>query len=114
MSYIIRCYFRPGSAQTRLKIRPAHIRYVISRLPEIVCAGALCGEDQQPQGLFLAINCAERAQAGEFIADEPYCRAGLFERIEVDRFNQFVPHANARILHEELERALETAASATS
>lgn len=112
MPYIIRGYFRQDVAQARLKLRPDHIRHILSRLPEIVCAGALCGEDQRPQGLFLAVGCTDREQAQLLISDDPYCRAGLFERIEIEPFLQFVPHPNPRILHEELERALQSATMA--
>lgn len=114
MSYIIRAYFRQQMEEMRLKLRPEHIRHVISKLPGIVCAGALCGEDLRPQGLFLAVNCADREQAESLIADDPYYRAGLLERVEVERFIQFAPHANPSILHEELERALQSANSAAS
>lgn len=112
MPSIIRAYFCPDIAQARLTHRPAHIRHILSRLPEITCAGALCGEDQRPLGLFLAVS-GDRAQAQALVEADPYHRAGLFERIEIEPFIQFVPHANPRILHEELERALQSAGVAT-
>ncbi|CAG9167372.1 hypothetical protein LMG23992_00793 [Cupriavidus laharis] len=114
MSYVVRAYFRAGVGKSRLKIRPDHIRYVISALPGVVCAGALCGEDQLPRGLFLVLDCAEKTEADAFIANEPYNRAGLLERVEVERLIQFAPHPNPRILHEELERAMEAASRATA
>lgn len=114
MSYIVRAYFRPGVAPARLQLRPDHIRHVMSAMPGIVCAGALCGEDQLPRGLFLVLDCQQRQQAEAFIADEPYHRAGLLERVEVERMIQFAPHPNPRILHEELERAVDAASRATA
>ena len=114
MSYIVRSYFRPGVGEARLKIRPDHIRYVISALPGIVCAGALCTEDRLPRGLFLVLDCEEREQAEAFIANEPYHRAGLLEHWEVEPLIQFAPHPNPRILHEELEKALEAASRAAT
>ncbi len=110
MSYIVRAYFRPGVGESRLRIRPDHIRYVMSALPGIVCAGALCGEDGLPRGLCLVLAGEEREQAEAFIAGEPYNRAGLLERVEVERMIQFAPHPNPRILDEELQRALAMAA----
>ena len=65
MPYIIRGYFRQGVGEARLKLRPEHIRYVIAKLPDIVCAGALCGDDMRPQGLFLTVSCTDREQAQE-------------------------------------------------
>lgn len=111
MPYIIRGYFRQEVEQKRLRLRPAHIRHVISRLPDIVCAGALCGEDRRPQGLFLAVNCVDRDQAESLLAADPYYQEGLFERVEIEHFIQFAPHENPRILHEELERALQSASA---
>jgi uncharacterized protein YciI len=112
MSYIVRGNFRAGAGEARLKVRPDHIRYVISALPGIVCAGALCGEDRLPRGLFLVLDCEERAQAEAFIFNEPYYRADLLEHVEVERVLQFAPHPNPRVLHEELEKALAAASRA--
>lgn len=114
MSYVIRGYFRPGAGDSRLKVRPDHIRHVIGALPAIVCAGALCADDVQPRGVFLVLDCGEREQAEAFIANEPYNRAGLLERVEIERLIQFAPHQNPRILHEELEKALAAASHASA
>jgi len=114
MSYVIRGYFRAGAAAERLKVRPDHIRHVIAALPGIVCAGALSDEDGVPRGIFLALDCARREQAQAFLDGEPYHRAGLLERVEIERLLQFAPHPNPRVLHEELERALDAARHAAS
>lgn len=67
-----------------------------------------------PNGLFLVLDCSERERAEAFIANEPYNSAGLLERVEVERLIQFAPHPNPRILHEELEKALQAASSAAA
>lgn len=113
MPSVIRAYFRPGIAAARLQHRPDHIRHILAHLPQIVCAGALCSEAQAPLGVFLAVQ-GDSAHAQALLESDPYHRAGLFERVEIEPFLQFVPHANPRLLDEELERALRSAAAAAT
>ncbi len=113
MPTVIRAYFRTGIAAARLQHRPDHIRHIAAHLPEIVCAGALCDDAKAPRGLFLAVQ-GDSAQARALIESDPYHRAGLFERVETEPYLQFVPHANQRLLEEELERALQSAAAAAT
>jgi uncharacterized protein YciI len=114
MPYLVRCYFRAGAAEQRFAVRAAHIEYVIKEAQQLVLAGAMCGDQNEVLGLFLALRCDTRAQAQAFVDDEPYFRNGLFDRVEMEKLLQFVPHENPEFLHQELlkqQRSLADAAS---
>ncbi|MGH8806553.1 MAG: YciI family protein [Noviherbaspirillum sp.] len=106
MPYIVRCYYRPGAAEERFAIRASHIEYIISKTAEIVLAGGVCDDHGMPIGLFFALNVATCAAAQALIESEPYFSKGLFDRVEMEKLLQFVPHQNPNFLHEELAREL--------
>jgi uncharacterized protein YciI len=108
MPYLVRCYFRAGAAEQRFAVRAAHIEYVIKEVQQLVLAGGLCGEQNQVLGLFLALRCDTLAQAQAFVDDEPYFRNGLFDRVEMEKLLQFVPHENPAFLQQELQKQQRT------
>jgi hypothetical protein len=96
MLYTIQCTDRPGSAELRQKARPAHIEYVKANLEKLVSAGPILSDDgERMMGSLFIIEVADRAEAEAFSANDPYCRAGLFESAVIRRFRQVVPSERA-------------------
>lgn len=105
MPMLLTCYYRsPDASQRRLAIRDRHIEYILRHKPLIALAGAISDDAGNATGMFIALKTESRSDADAFIAEEPYNRADLFSQICIDRLMQFIPHANARFLEEELER----------
>lgn len=88
--YVIMAFDKPDSAQLRLDTRPAHIEYVLSR-GSIIAGGPFMSEDGETMiGSLVVLDVASHAEAQAFAADDPYNKAGLFEKIEIRRWNHII------------------------
>ncbi len=83
MLFAILCTDRPGSLDTRLAAREAHLRYLSTYAEKLVHAGPLLGIDGRPCGSLLIIDVEDRAAAEGFAEADPYARVNLFESVAV-------------------------------
>lgn len=89
MLYIIYQIDRPDSAAVRAEQRPAHFAYLDEHRDTLVLGGALLAEDGTTrEGSVLIVNVRNRDEAEQFSADEPFRKAGLFERVEIRRMRR--------------------------
>ena len=85
MNFAIYCTDKPGHLQVRMDTRPAHVAYLdgLNADNKLVLAGPTVGEDDKPTGSIVIVE-AESLEAAKAIADnDPYAKAGLFEKVEV-------------------------------
>lgn len=105
MSFLIHCLYRAGGAEARLPIRRAHIRYMLDWLPSTVFGSAILSADgSQAAGMVVALDVGSEADAQRFIANEPYCSAGLFASVTINPLVQMTPPYTRDVLERELER----------
>lgn len=91
MLFAIHCTDRPDSAALREANAAAHAAYMRTWVRAIVFGGPLLSEDRQTRlGTMVLVDMPERAAVDEFLADEPYHRAGLFARCEVHAYQLVV------------------------
>jgi uncharacterized protein YciI len=89
--FIFRGYDVPEtSAQIRASVRPAHRAYIrkVHHGVRAVAGGIVvtdCGEGVT--GTMLILDAPDRAAAMAYLRGDPYHDAGLFARIEVDRWD---------------------------
>jgi uncharacterized protein YciI len=83
MLFALICTDRPGSLETRLATRPAHLAFLETYQSKLVYAGALLDIDGRPCGSLLIIDVNDRAEAEGFAAGDPYGRTGLFESVVI-------------------------------
>jgi len=89
MLYIVYQVDRPGSADIRAANRDAHFAYLDEHKDILVLGGATLAEDGVTRlGSVLIINVPGREEAERFSSNEPFRRAGLFERVEVTRMRR--------------------------
>jgi hypothetical protein len=74
MPYAIQTTDKPGTAELRLSERPAHLEYLTANQHLLLAAGALIEDDG--------------AVAEQFIANDPFTKAGLFEKVTVTRWRK--------------------------
>ena len=92
MHFVLRCLDKPDSVALRQQTRPDHLTHLDGHLEHILSAGALLGEDgATPVGSLLIVDFPDRSAVDRFLADDPYAKAGLFERIEVTPWRKVVP-----------------------
>ncbi|HUF19668.1 MAG TPA: YciI family protein [Burkholderiales bacterium] len=89
MPYAIQTRDKPGTAQLRADTRAAHIDYLTKHKDLLLAAGALIEDDGTGgNGGILIVDTDDRAAAEKFIADDPFSRAGLFEKVTVTRWRK--------------------------
>jgi uncharacterized protein len=87
--YAIQTRDKPGTAQLRADTRAAHIDYLTKHKDLLLAAGALIDDDGTGgNGGILIVDTDDRAAAEKFIADDPFSRAGLFEKVTVTRWRK--------------------------
>lgn len=96
MLYIIYQIDKPGGEETRAAAREDHFAYLDRHEDILMLGGALLGDDAKTRtGSVLIVNVKNRAEAEAFSENEPFRKAGLFERVEINhmRKGQWNPDA---------------------
>ena len=99
MLYIVYQIDGPDSPEIRTATREAHFKYLDQHEDILVLGGAMLADDGKTRtGSVLIINVENFAAAKAFSENEPFRRAGLFERVEINRMRrgQWNPDAAPR------------------
>lgn len=89
MLHALICTDKPASLDLRLATRPAHVAWLdgLNAAGRLAFAGPFLGGDDKPDGSLVVVEAVDRAAAETLAAEDPYARAGLFERVEIRPFN---------------------------
>jgi len=96
MLYIIYQTDKPGGEDIRAATRDSHFKYLDDHEDILVLGGAMLADDGKTRtGSVLIVNVGSRAEADAFSENEPFRKAGLFDRVEVShmRRGQWNPDA---------------------
>lgn len=89
MPYAIQLTDKPGSAELRAANRPAHLDYLTMHAGKLLAAGALISDDGTGgHGGIIIVDTDDRAEAERFINNDPFTKAGLFEKITITRWRK--------------------------
>jgi len=90
--FAVECRDKTGALQIRLDNRAAHLDFLGTHPEKVVLAGPLLTDDHQsPVGSLLVLDFDDRAALDAFLAQDPYAKAGLFERVDVLPFRKVLP-----------------------
>jgi uncharacterized protein YciI len=69
----------------RQATRPAHLEGLKGNVAsgKLVFGGPIFDDAQKPIGSFLLVDCANRAELDAMIANDPYTKGNVWQRIEV-------------------------------
>lgn len=104
MLIFIYCTDRPGAEAERARTRLQHLDYMIANKDRLVFGGMLSawpGEGSAGRVFVLELPTMQAAE--DFLASEPYHRAGLFESVEMRPLRQMWPEPEPGSLAHELE-----------
>ena len=88
MIFAILLMDRPGTAELRIQVRPEHRAYLAKLSDRMAFAGPLTSEDGKTVvGSLLAIDFPSRADADAWLKDEPFTKAGVYEKPIIHVFN---------------------------
>ena len=87
MHYIITAFDKENSLELRMSIRSDHLAYANDKGITVLAGPLLTeGDDPKPRGSMLIVEVDSRAQAEEFAENDPYNKAGLFDKVTIRRW----------------------------
>lgn len=89
MPYLIQTADKPDHGELRASVRPTHLDYLENHKDNLLAAGALLNDDGTGgHGGVYIVDVEDRAAAEEFIANDPFTKAGLFESVVITRWRK--------------------------
>ena len=89
MPYLIETFDKPGHQQLRRDTRDEHLRYLEANKALLLACGAKLADDGSDLGGGLyVVDLDTRDEAERFIADDPFSRVQLFERVAITRWRK--------------------------
>ena len=80
---------KPGHLQTRKDNRAAHLAYIEST-GVVAQAGPLLDDAGAMKGSLVILDVTDMAAAEDWAANDPYAKAGLFERVTLTQWNRVI------------------------
>lgn len=89
--FLVNARDKAGSTDIRLATREAHLNWAGGYGDKIAMAGPVLSEDGQTMvGSTFVIELESLAAAHAWAAEDPYAKAGLFERTEIIEFKWLI------------------------
>lgn len=84
--FTLKCIERPSAQATRAGLRDAHRLHLDSLGDALRAAGPLLNPEGEIIGSLIFVEAKDFDEARAILANDPYSKAGLFERTEVTLF----------------------------
>jgi uncharacterized protein YciI len=89
MLYIINCWEKPDMAATVEATRTAHLHYLHATDKNLVLAGGMLTEDGKGRlGSVYLLNMPNRKAAEDWLAAEPFHKAGIFKSHTLEKMRK--------------------------
>lgn len=89
MPFLIETYDKPDHRQMRRDVRPEHLLFLEENKDKLLACGAKLEDDGADAGGGIYIlDVDTRQKAEEFIAADPFSKAGLFARVTIVRWRK--------------------------
>jgi uncharacterized protein YciI len=86
---LLECRDKPGSLEVRTANRDQHLEYLKSKGQMVLSAGPLLDDAGAMCGSVVILRATE-AEAASFAQNDPYARAGLFEKVDIRRWKKVI------------------------
>ena len=88
MRFVIHAFDKKNALPIREANRDEHVNYVKNQDVDLLLAGPLMNESfDEPIGTLLIIEAANREIAEQFMKNDPYYSAELFETVSITKIN---------------------------
>lgn len=84
--FMVLCHDKPDSLPLRQKTREAHLAYVRNHDLNILIAGPLMDNSGSSVGSLFIIGAENQKDVERFCRNDPYAKAGLFDKTEISPF----------------------------
>ncbi|MCG2573294.1 MULTISPECIES: YciI family protein [Acinetobacter] len=95
--FVVSCTDQEGTLEQRLASRPAHLARLeqLNAEGRLILAGPMPKQPGNPQAGFygstLVVNFDSREDLDDWLAEEPYLKAGVYSQVDVKPFIQVFP-----------------------
>lgn len=86
MLFALYCVDKPNSLALRMATREAHLAYARTKRDQVKFGGPLLDDAAEMAGSLTILDVPDRETAEAFTRDDPYTRAGLWQRVEIHGF----------------------------
>jgi len=89
MLFAFLCTDKPGHLNVRMENRPPHVEWLNGLNAEgtLKIAGPFLDSDGKPNGSLVIVQAEDLEAATALAAQDPYAKAGLFEKVEIKPYN---------------------------
>ena len=87
MQFVITAYDGENVLDKRMEVRPDHLEGMKKLGKHIVCAGGMLDEEGKLKGSVLVVEFPDRAAVDQYLAEEPYVKEHVWEKITVETMN---------------------------
>lgn len=89
MPHLIETWDKPDHQAVRQKARAAHLVFLEENKKLLLACGAKLNDDgSDAGGGFYIVDLETRAEAERFIAEDPFTKADLFQRVQITRWRK--------------------------
>lgn len=89
MPFVVICRNKTGSSETRARLLPDHVAYLRKNIGLILASGGLVDDTgTDAHGALIILDTENRRAAEEFVANDPFAAAGIFESILITRWRK--------------------------
>jgi uncharacterized protein YciI len=93
MLYYVHRLDKQGGLDLRLKTRPVHLEYLKANAYRLFAAGPVLSPDgKSPVGSLLLVEAKDEAELKDFLAGDPYDKAGLFDTLSIQPWRKVFSH----------------------
>lgn len=91
MLYAIHAFDKSGHLAVRQANRPDHVEYLKSFGDQLHAAGPTLDENGDMNGSLVILEFADKKEAEAFAKNDPYAKAGLFEKVIIQPWKKVLP-----------------------
>lgn len=89
MPYLIETYDKPNHAHVRSHVRERHLQFLDANKEKLLACGAKLNDaGEVASGGIYILDVDDRVTAEQFISQDPFTKADLFERVVVTRWRK--------------------------
>lgn len=82
---------KPDHVNVRLSTRPVHLEHLAAHKDKILVAGPTLNDAGQPIGSVFLVEFSDIQAVENFLAADPYSKAGLFESVTIKPWRKTIP-----------------------
>ena len=96
MQFLVKACDGEGMLEKRMEVRPRHLEGMKALGKQIICAGGLLDEAGNMKGSALVMEFPDRGALDDYLKNEPYVVAGVWQKIEVESMNVVLVNGEKR------------------